>query len=331
MKYLCSILLILSASLCQAQELKVKDFVLEQMDLTAKTYPQKDSLGNVCALIKAEFSFPEIKFEGPGVCEVFFLTNEYWVYVSPYSTDIKMICPNGTSLKINFKDFLLNSLESGLTYSITFLPIDIKHLMSDEPESIEDLILKSQKASDEGNSNLAFSYQKAAADLGDAKMAFIVGIIYEHSDKTLCFTYLKKSAEQGYWDAKYCLASLYITQNDLKEAVYWLEKCISKEGRLGMKEYGEEQFYVGTIGDALFILADIYARGLQIPKNTQRAKMLLEEGAAMNHVASQSYLGGMYEYLEHDMEQAVFWYKKAAANGDENSQKNLQRLNILEE
>lgn len=331
MKYLCAILLILRAYLCQAQELQVKDFVLEQMDLTAKTYPQEDSLGNVCALIKAEFSFPELKFEGAGVCEVFFKTNEYWVYVSPHSTDVKIVCPNGASLIINFKDFSLNCLESGLTYSVTFQPIDIKYVMNVEPESIEDLILKSQKASDEGNRDLAFSYRKAAADLGDAKMAFIVGIVYENSDKTLCFTYLKKAAEQGYWDAKYCLASLYITQNDFKKAVYWLEKCISKEGRLGMKEYGEEQFYVGNIGDALFILADIYSRGLQIPRNMQRAKILLEEGAAMNHIASQSYLGEVYEYIEHDMEKAVFWYKKAAANGDENSQKNLQRLNILEE
>lgn len=330
MKYCSLILLVLSSFVCQAQKLQVKEFVLEQMDLTAKTYPQKDSLGNVCAMIKAEFPFPEIKFKGTGICKVLFKTNEYWIYVSPHLTEIKIICPNGTSLDIHLKDFSLRRLESGLTYLLTFQPIDIKYLMSEDPESIEDLISKSNQALDEGNPNLAFSYQKAAADLGDAKMAFIVGLAYENSDKTLYFSYLEKAAKQGYWDAKYCLATLFIVQNEYKKAVCWLEKCISKEGRLGMKKYGEEQFYVGNIGNALLLLADINLRGLQIPRNVQRAKMLLEEGAAMNHVASQSYLGELYEFLEHDMEQAVFWYKKAAANGDENAQKNLQRLNIVE-
>lgn len=101
-----------------SQEINVLGFYLQTTDLTASTYPRKDLNNKECALIKVVITEPNVKFEGNVIGEVEFKTNEYWVYVSNETKQLKVKVANTLPLLINFKDYNIMDVKSKLTYEL---------------------------------------------------------------------------------------------------------------------------------------------------------------------------------------------------------------------
>lgn len=86
--------------------------------MTASTYPRKDLNNKECALIKVVITEPNVTFEGNVIGEVEFKTNEYWVYVSNGTKQLKVKVANALPLLINFKDHNIIDVKSKLTYEL---------------------------------------------------------------------------------------------------------------------------------------------------------------------------------------------------------------------
>ena len=101
-----------------SQEINVLGFYLQTTDLTASIYPRKDLNNKECALIKVIITEPNVTFEGNVMGEVEFKTNEYWVYVSNGTKQLKVKVANALPLLINFKDHNIIDVKSKLTYEL---------------------------------------------------------------------------------------------------------------------------------------------------------------------------------------------------------------------
>lgn len=111
-------LLLLKLGSVYSQEINVLGFYLQTTDLTASTYPRKDLNNKECALIKVVITEPNVTFEGNVIGEVEFKTNEYWVYVSNGTKQLKVKVANALPLLINFKDHNIINVKSKLTYEL---------------------------------------------------------------------------------------------------------------------------------------------------------------------------------------------------------------------
>lgn len=120
MKRLCILftLMLLKLGSVYSQEINVLGFYLQATDLTASTYPRNDLNNKECALIKVIITEPNVKFEGNVIGEVEFKTNEYWVYVSNGTKQLKVKVENALPLLINFNDYNIINVKSKLTYEL---------------------------------------------------------------------------------------------------------------------------------------------------------------------------------------------------------------------
>ncbi len=99
-----------------AQGLKVESFTLEATDISASIHSKLDLNGNACALIKVDYPYVGAAFEGNIIDEPLFKTNEYWVYMSPGSKQIKIHTPGHHTLYLAFSNYNLSGLEARRTY-----------------------------------------------------------------------------------------------------------------------------------------------------------------------------------------------------------------------
>ena len=160
-------------------------------------------------------------------------------------------------------------------------------------------------------------FQKAA-DKGDEVAQKNVARYYRYGiatekDEQKALEYYIKSANQGYIDAIVELASLYrngyCTEKNLEESIKWYEKAISKDHKDSMLELAS--LYINEMGDT--------EKGIQVCK--QAAEKGVEKALLK--------LGAIYEDgigVEINTHKAIFWYRKAAAKGNEEAKECLKRL-----
>ncbi len=99
-----------------SQEINILGFYQQPMYLTASIYPRYDLNDKACVLIKVIITEPNVRFEDNIVGDVEFKTNEYWVYVSNNTKQLKVT--NAQPLLINFKDYNIIDVKSKLTYEL---------------------------------------------------------------------------------------------------------------------------------------------------------------------------------------------------------------------
>ncbi len=78
-------------------------------------------------------------------------------------------------------------------------------------------------------------------------------------------------------------------------------------------------------------LAYCYCKGELVEKNEAEAVRLHTRAAEKGNKSGQYRLGWMYEQgmgVETDQEKAIFWYRKAAAKGEELAIDRLKALNV---
>ena len=102
-----------------AQELTVKSFKMAEGDLTAQTQPRKDLNDRNCALIKVGIALDGVKFDGSIMGEPVQKLGEYWVYMPKGVSMLQVLHRNYTPLMVNFYDYGVGKVESGMTYTLT--------------------------------------------------------------------------------------------------------------------------------------------------------------------------------------------------------------------
>ena len=118
-KILLFLLFLTAINTTLAQELKVKSFKVATSDLTAQTQPRKDLNDRNCALIKVGIALDGVKFDGSIMGEPVQKLGEYWVYMPQGVSMLQVLHKDYTPLLINFFDYDIGKVESGVTYVLT--------------------------------------------------------------------------------------------------------------------------------------------------------------------------------------------------------------------
>ena len=102
-----------------AQKLTVEPFKPAANDLTAQSQPRKDLNNLNCALVKVGIALDGVKFDGSIMGEPIQKLGEYWVYMPKGVSMLQVLHKNYTPLMVNFYDYGVGKVESGMTYILT--------------------------------------------------------------------------------------------------------------------------------------------------------------------------------------------------------------------
>ena len=102
-----------------AQKLKVESFKLASNDITAQSHPRKDLNNLNCALVKVGIALDGVKFDGSIMGDPIQKLGEYWVYMPKGAPMLQVLHKNYTPLMVNFYDYGVGKVESGMTYILT--------------------------------------------------------------------------------------------------------------------------------------------------------------------------------------------------------------------
>ena len=118
-QYACLAIFLAAAILsCSSQTLSVRKFDEMPFDVTARSEPRKDYNDRLCALLRIMLPVENCKFEGNVVASEFDV-NEYKVYLTEGSQQIRIKCPGNESLDLVFGNVSdIKSLKSGVVYKV---------------------------------------------------------------------------------------------------------------------------------------------------------------------------------------------------------------------
>ena len=141
-----------------------------------------------------------------------------------------------------------------------------------------------------------------------------IGIQQDDND---AFKWYTKSANQGYDEAQYCLGMAYYNgegvDKNIKMAVKWYAEA-AKQGHIHAQN---------NLGQCLI-------KGEGVSQNIDEGLKWVTESANKGNADAQCSLGSYYEYgaygIKKDVNLAIFWYKKAAAQGISYAQMHLAQL-----
>lgn len=174
----------------------------------------------------------------------------------------------------------------------------------------------------EQNDYEAVRWFTMAAEKGDQYAQKNLGIIYRNGrgvavNPITAVQWFEKAAEQGNIQAKACLADMYANGEGIP-ANYSRAENLYKE----VIDNGESDYYE----DAIFNLALMYATKTN---NNFAAFPLWKISAEHGNTTAKYNLGLCYHNgwgISKDDNQALYWWRQAAAEGDENARNNAQIL-----
>ncbi|GBB88263.1 hypothetical protein RclHR1_01480028 [Rhizophagus clarus] len=183
-----------------------------------------------------------------------------------------------------------------------------------------------------------------------------VGICYEFGNGTiknesLAFEYYKKIANQDCIVAEFKVGYFYDkgigTEKDEKQAVYWYKKAASNGHLVSMhnlglcykNEKGVEKDYnkairlfkksaEGKDTDGMTMLGYCYSNGIGTDVNKKKAFKLYQKAAGLGNIIAQYNLALIYEDVK-DIDQAIYWFEKSAAQGNQKAQDRLKCLSNI--
>ena len=123
-KSLLLLLFVLQTIVVWGQKLTVSSFEVSQGDILARTAAtcRYDTNDKYCALIKVGIALDGVEFEcSGGVRDVVKKTGEYWVYLPQNNSKLRILHKNYTPLEINFYDYGIGKVQSGVTYVLTLI------------------------------------------------------------------------------------------------------------------------------------------------------------------------------------------------------------------
>ena len=115
------------------------------------------------------------------------------------------------------------------------------------------------------------------------------------------FARIQRLAENGHPEAQFWLGDYYIGQRNFPLALKWLREGAAQGNSKAQSSLGF-----------------MYANGLGVPQDYQKAFDLYVQSATQGFSVAQSNLAHMYatgEGVEQDYSKAIYWYRKAAEQG----------------
>lgn len=201
------------------------------------------------------------------------------------------------------------------------------------------------------NPQSALTGIQIAAEKGDAKSQFQLGMMYRNGDnipksEITAVNWFTKAAEQGNDDAQYELGLSYMNSRgvseDLRQAFFWIEKSASQGKSAAQNMLGYMHAVgIGTLKNAQLAvqwflaaaeqgnsssqryLAQMYQRGEGVPKSDETALIWWKKSAELGDAQAQAAYGFLYaegKRLEKNPTQALYWYRKAADQGEQSAQ-----------
>ncbi len=119
-----------------ANRLKVHSIFEDKSSLSARINPRLDIKGKNCALLKVRIIGHGVTFGEGIVGDVEQKGNEYWVYVPEGYESIRISHPLFLSSEIVFKDYGINTINSGVTYVLTFEETLKVNSMTESPNDL---------------------------------------------------------------------------------------------------------------------------------------------------------------------------------------------------
>jgi hypothetical protein len=136
-------------------------------------------------------------------------------------------------------------------------------------------------------------------------------------DYQQAFKWYAAAAEQNHAEAQYLLGTLYYNgegvSEDYPKAAEWFKKSASAQ-------HIESQYMLGVM----------YTNGRGVPKDGAMGLQYFIMAGNNNHVKSQNHLGQLYlmgnDIVRQNQKEAIRWFKKAAALGDDWAKQTLTGL-----
>jgi TPR repeat protein len=169
------------------------------------------------------------------------------------------------------------------------------------------------------NEKLAFEYFERIANKNYAIGQVSVGNCYAdglgvEKDLKKAFDWYEKAVENGNEAAMHNLGLFYLNGNEFIEIDY------QKAFELFQKSAEREHL------NGMTMLGYCYDYGIGIDIDEQKAFELYQKAANLGNSTAQFNLASMYEKIEKDVDQAIYWYKQSAKQGYENAQNQLEKL-----
>ena len=139
-KTIITLTLLFCATLSFAQDLTVKSFILNEMNLEARVGGGRTDLnGKQCALIKVMVRDNILKCKGGNIGDIITEGVVKKIFVSPSTKFLELEFQYNFPLKVTFSDYGIKNLVEGATYTITL--VDASQLAIDQ-------LMKSQQGTD---------------------------------------------------------------------------------------------------------------------------------------------------------------------------------------
>jgi len=237
--------------------------------------------------------------------------NEFWKKACSVGNKARL-GRNQRFKKLNFIFCLIGVVGSVITATIIYGP-DLKTktaATATVDRDIEEILKKAKQTFNQGQVVEALSLYLQAAEQGNAKAQFQVGLIYANGqgvakDEQQAVDWFGKAAKQGHREAQTKLGFMYATGKGVAQnyssAVYWCYKAA---------EQGD------TI--AQYNLGLMYAKGQGVAQDRSLALSWYGKAAAQGDAHAQYNLGDMYANgvgVAKDSKQAAVLYRKAAKQG----------------
>lgn len=195
------------------------------------------------------------------------------------------------------------------------------------------------------NNTLAWEWLNKAANAGDPDAAVVCAEYWEANSKdTNAMKWYIMAADKGHVLASYRLGMLYKKQNDMTNAKKYLLVASMKEHKLASNALGDIlaqekeptapfEYYTlackGTdaVPEAMFKLAECYAKGTGTSVDADKALQWYEAAAKAGHVKAMLATAKRYEDLK-NKSKANLWYTEARDKGDPDAYAGLARLAV---
>ena len=151
---LLTLILLLCATFSFAQELKVKSFIHNDMNLEARVGGgRKDLNGKQCALIKVMVRDNILKCKGGNIGDIVSEGVVKKIFVSPSTKFLELEFQYNFPLKVTFADHGINSLAEGGTYTITLVDAYMLSQQAEQPQIQQQTLATSHSQSPQSTSS----------------------------------------------------------------------------------------------------------------------------------------------------------------------------------
>ena len=113
---------ILGVNLVSAQDYIVESFQEKKGDMTARTHPRPDLNGTNCALLKVYVNDKILEARGNVIGNIESIGLEKGIYLTDASKQIELVFENHYPIYVDFSDYNIPSLQSGVTYLLKLKP-----------------------------------------------------------------------------------------------------------------------------------------------------------------------------------------------------------------